>query len=356
MIASIDYEQLINQTDNSDIIESSLSRGKIGAVLITNLPKEFLNLREKLFKLSNSFSQLPSEIQDKYVHEKSKYSFGWSCGKEKMKDDEEPDLCKGSYYANPICDSFNVSEEMKNKFPSFYSDNIWPKELPDYESTFKQLGQFMYSLGLNMVINCDKYLEKKLDNYRKNSLFEKITNQKISKARLLHYYSPTKNLSEKEDGLCSWHLDHGCLTVLTAPMYLDKNLNQVPEPENSGLLIKNEHGETVKVTIPENAVLCQVGETLQVLSGGHLVANQHAVKPHNVKDISRETFPVFIDCSPMESIDIPDYGLKEDEVLETKFLPKGVPALKNRYEGCKLYHEFVTKTLSSYYKKEQQTM
>jgi len=347
---SIDYSDLLSSKDCSDVIENALSIKGVGALLITNLPQKYIDMRRRLLMLSRRFAELPEEVKNKYVHEESKYSFGWSCGKEKMKVDEDADVCKGSYYANPICDKLTNDNKLIQKHPSFYYQNIWPTEdLPEYEIAFKDLGKFMYNLGLELIKNCDSYLSNKIKNYPSNNLYSKITREKVAKARLLHY-EPAKNLTESlEDGLCSWHLDHGCLTMLTSAIFLDENKVETIKPNDCGLLIKDQGGNTVYGNIPSNALLCQAGETLQILSGGHIVANQHAVKSHINNNISRETFPVFIDCSPYESIKPPNYGIDEKEVLYTRYLPKGAPKLSERVDGCEYYHEFVTKTLSAYY-------
>ena len=96
----------------------------------------------------------------------------------------------------------------------------------------------------------------------------------------MHYFPVSKEINKKEDGLCSWHLDHGCLTMLTSAIFLDENKVETIKPNDCGLLIKDQCGNTVYGNIPSNALLCQAGETLQILSGGHIVANQHAVKSH----------------------------------------------------------------------------
>ena len=131
---------------------------------------------------------------------------------------------------------------------------------------------------------------------------------KSVKGRLLHYYpqikfnttgtnSSANNSSANDsacnntyDSACAWHYDHGVLTVLTRAIYLDSDYNLQDEQDN--LYIKDKNGHIIKATIPVNAVLCQIGEILQVLSGGYFKATPHCVQSCN-KNFSRETFPVF---------------------------------------------------------------
>jgi len=87
------------------------------------------------------FANLPEETREKYSSPESYHSFGWSHGKEKMKGGKS-DTAKGSYYANPIRNSVTNDEELKKKFPSSYTDNIWPKkDLPSLEHSFMDMAK-----------------------------------------------------------------------------------------------------------------------------------------------------------------------------------------------------------------------
>lgn len=57
----------------------------------------------------------------------------------------KPDTMKGSFYANPMIDDPNVSDDLKKQFPEYYGKNIWPnvdeKGVEDFEEAFKDLGR-----------------------------------------------------------------------------------------------------------------------------------------------------------------------------------------------------------------------
>jgi isopenicillin N synthase-like dioxygenase len=346
-LVTISYENLLNNDITKEIIEA-FGEDSLGAVLITDIP-EFKRKKMKLLKLSKKFGELPEAIQEQYESPETFYSFGWSKGKEKMKGGK-PDIAKGSYYANPIYDEPTKDKELIKKYPANYSVNIWPSEhVPTMESHFKFVGNFMYHIGLKVLKSCDKYLDTQIDEYPKNYLHDIIKNSKTYKARLLHYYELPEEKNLEDDASCSWHLDHGGLTILTKAVYLDKNYNEIEEPENCGLSIRDKNGKIHMCVIPENALLCQIGEILQILSGGFLKATAHCVKSAKLKGITRETFPVFIDCPVDQDISLPKWSKENaDETKGMKGLI-GVPELKNRYKDCKTYYDFVHKTLSAYY-------
>ncbi len=347
-LVSIDYKDLVSNTNQTMKIMRAFGDDGLGAILITNIP-EFKQMKMKLLKLSKDFGQLPEAQQKPYESPETLYAFGWSRGKEKMRNGK-PDFAKGSFYNNPIYDEPTTDKELIKKYPSNYSKNIWPTEvIPTMESHFKFVGHFMYHVGLKVLSSCDKYLQTLIEDYPENHLHDIIENCKTYKARLLHYYEQPESKNKEQDAACGWHLDHGGLTLLTRAVYLDKDYNEVEEDETAGLYIKDRQGNTHHGVIPENALLCQVGEILQILSGGYLQATPHCVKSSKIKGVTRETFPVFIDCNVEQDISLPKWA-KED-TTETKGMKglDGVPQLKERYDGCKQYHEFVFNTYSKYY-------
>jgi hypothetical protein len=55
----------------------------LGLVVVKNVPG-FLQKRVELLKLASVYANLPDDIKQKCEHPESRYSFGWSHGKEVM--------------------------------------------------------------------------------------------------------------------------------------------------------------------------------------------------------------------------------------------------------------------------------
>jgi len=346
-LITVSYNDLLSREDLSLEIQQAFGEDGLGAILITDIP-EFKQTKMKLLKLSKTFGELPEAVQQKYESPETLYAFGWSRGKEKMKNGQ-PDTAKGSFYANPLHDEPTKDEELIKKYPANYSKNIWPTEhVPTLESHFKFVGGFMHHVGINVLKHCDKYLSNIIEKYPENNLVNIIEGSKTYKARLLHYYEQPETKNRELDGACGWHLNHGGLTILTKAVYLDEQYKEVKEPEDCGLYIKDRNCNTHHCVIPENALLCQIGEILQILSGGYLQATPHCVRSAKLKGVTRETFPVFIDCNVEQDITLPKWSKKD--VTETKGMDGlDIPILKNRYKDCKTYYEFVHNTYSAYY-------
>ena len=208
-----------------------------------------------------------------------------------------PDKAKGSYYANPQYDRPVDDEALIAQHAPFIHPNIWPTEdCPDMEPAFKALGQLIVSVGELVARQCDIYVKKHCPTYN-NSLEQTVNTSRCCKARLLHYFplseDEARHLQEANQShdpfssWCGWHNDHGSLTGLASAMYLDADRNEVknPDPESGlvisilavradifllGLYIRNRRSELVKVTIPQNHIAFQIGETAQIHSGGLL--------------------------------------------------------------------------------------
>lgn len=82
----IDYQDLVSKKDISSDIEKAFGAHDscLGLLLVKNLPSDYLAKRERLLRLASVFAALPEELKEKTVHADSRYSFGWSCGKEIM--------------------------------------------------------------------------------------------------------------------------------------------------------------------------------------------------------------------------------------------------------------------------------
>ncbi|KAI8869298.1 Clavaminate synthase-like protein [Ramicandelaber brevisporus] len=327
----LNYSDLISaeSVDLRAHIELAFGSGPdcLGILLVRGVPG-FPEKRDSLLRYGSVIPKLPTDVLKTIEHEASKYSFGWSHGKEVM--NGKPDVAKGSYYNNPTVDVPQVSKEDLEKYPEYCHPNIWPTEAecPGLSAAFKDLGGLIVEVGSLVARKCDQYVvSKELKDYPEHFLEDVVKGSVASKARLLHYFPLDKNLATEQAGQenandiaswCGWHLDHSCITGLTSAMFADETTAAViadprdpaalvetkcPDPE-AGLYIKSRSGEIHKVSIPRDMIAFQTGEALAVSSDGFLRATPHCVRgisPSFVdKDssvgssIARNTFAVFM--------------------------------------------------------------
>ncbi|KAJ4000266.1 Clavaminate synthase-like protein [Lentinula boryana] len=296
-------------------LESSIEKAfgsdsaSLGIIVVTGLPPVYPELRERLLKLAYKFSKLDEDVREKYTSSSSRYSFGWSHGKEIM--NGKPDFLKGSFYANPVLDSPSVSNEYKTAYPEYYGDNIWPDAdesgVEGFEQAFKDLGRFVFKIGCELAAACQPFAIKHLSDSNM-SLSRLISTSQTTKARLLHYFPPSDDGSlptedEPIDSWCGFHLDHSLLTGLCSAMYLrEREMGIEPDAvsslsPSSGLYIRTRGGDLTKVAIPVDCLAFQTGEALEIATGGKLRATPHCVRVGASADtckVSRETFALFM--------------------------------------------------------------
>jgi hypothetical protein len=227
-IVQLDYTDLEQGKDLTDLIQRAFGVDGAGILLVQHVPL-YEQARRRLLPLSFKFANLTDDAKNKYIHEPSYFSFGWSHGKERLQG--KPDLSKGSYYANPQYDCPVDDAELIQRYPSFIHPNIWPsEELPDFESAFKELGQIIVATGQLVARQCDRYIKASCPTYKDAYLETTIEKSLCCKARLLHYFplsgeelaDSDSSASSAFSSWCGWHNDHGSLTGLTAAMYLDE--------------------------------------------------------------------------------------------------------------------------------------
>jgi len=191
----------------------------LGIVIVRDLPPSYIAYRERLLKLAYNFAKLDKNVREKYADPVSRYSFGWSHGKEIM--NGTPDLLKGSYYANPVVDNVTVSPAQRDAYPEYYGENIWPNKgengVDGFEDAFKDLGRFMFNVGCELAAACQPFALSYLSD-SSMSLQNLIRTSQTTKARMLHYFPPAPGIPSKKDepvdSWCGFHLDHSLLTGL----------------------------------------------------------------------------------------------------------------------------------------------
>ncbi|CCM01612.1 uncharacterized protein FIBRA_03673 [Fibroporia radiculosa] len=306
----------------------------LGIIVVRDLPSNFASARERLLKLAYQFANLDSETRERYADPNSKYSFGWSHGKEVM--NGRPDTLKGSYYANPIIDTPSVSATQRDSYPEYYGSNIWPsnntKGIEGFEEAFKDLGRLIFGIGCELATACQPFASSHLVD-TSVSLADLIKSSQTTKARLLHYFPPsTESIIPAEDepidSWCGFHLDHSLLTGLCSAMFLRPGAHGEPEgvqspSPTSGLYIRTRGGALTKVAIPPDCLAFQTGEALELATSGSLRATPHCVRVGvgaGMADVSRETFALFMQPNTDQRIAVGEtFGQFSKRVFERHY-------------------------------------
>lgn len=343
-IVKIKYEHLIqNKKTPMNLfknIEEAYGKNGIGLLVVQDVPK-VLEIKRRLFKNANTLINLDEEAKKKVERPELSYSLGYSYGKEYFSD--KPDFLKASFYAQLLQHN---SENPIDK-------NIWPYEIPDLQRNFLALGNLIREIGFVLGSVIDSYIQSVYPSYNLN--YHKIIEEsKENTGRLLYYFPKkfaVKNKDIDPDNWCEWHNDHGSLTGLVSANYLKETGEEATglKLDKTGLYAQRRNGEIIRVTYGKEDIAFQLGETLQIHSGGILHATPHAVKVMDdiPDDIARVTFALFMEPNLTEKLSIPKGSKIEN--ISTSDIYK-VPKLQDRFKEGMNFGDFSKATFASFYK------
>lgn len=348
----VDYQDLLQGTTSDDLlgkVQEAYGKG-FGVIGIRNVP-EFVAAKKALLNQAHHLAHLPKEELSKLEDPKSLYNAGWSHGKEKLGD--KPDYAKGSFYFNPLSDAPGT-EEVRKKYPSSLPCNVWPTaQMPGFEPAAKKLGRLMHEVVVHLSRHIDSYVESKVPDYTRGYLSNAMKTTDKAKGRLLYYF-PVQE--DKDSSWIGWHNDSGFLTALAGDMYVDDETGeeiQCPDPE-AGLYVVSRDGDDIKIDIPEDCMAVQLGECLQIISGGVLTATPHYVKGATVTkgvNVARISHPCFLDPNPDFKLVLP----ASCDKLTALASNEKVPPLDSRFKTSgQSFGDFLENTFKQYYEHNKQ--
>lgn len=352
-------------------LHAAFSYDGLGILAVSGVPG-LVGARAAALPQAHAFGSLPPAVQARYVDAASTYSFGWSHGLERL--EGKPDVGKGSYYNNPVHDSFEGDATMAAQHPALRGPNVWPSDAdaPGFTAAYKALARVMVAAAEALARHIDAYvagLDARYPASPELSLAAIVARCRTHKARLLYYFPAPAGAAGGDVSVsssCGWHNDHSNLTALCPAMYWARDGAPIacPDPD-AGLYVRARDGGLHQLLIPPDALAFQIGETAQVHSGGILQATPHCVRAAAAEGVSRGTMAVFFGpehthpmaCPGLQPGDAPPAvappGSPWERVLRGargELLPPGVPPLAARWQGpSQTFGEFTARTLAAYY-------
>ena len=126
-----------------------------------------------------------------------------------------------------------------------------------------------------------------------------------------------------------------------------KKQAEAVEPGDSPILDLTDADDLQKVTIPDDCLAIQMGECLQIVTGGAVTATPHCVRGASVPNIARISLPCFVDTPPTFALLTPPEASRE-QVLKAGNSSR-VPPLGSRWADDQTFGEFLQVTFAKYY-------
>ena len=257
-IPKIDYKIIVNQNDPSFEDEAkkfNYAISQYGFLLLKNTLIDS-NVKKNIFKIYKAFFNLTLEEKNEVNMALTSSNRGWGAPRgEQVNPDYNPDY-KEIFDSGPFK---KVSSKFKDL--TYYSENLWPAQLPNFEENVNEYFDLCTQIGINILSSIEFSL-----GYSENFFKDKFKNP-MSLLRC-NYYPPRKSeLSNKDYGIAP-HTDYGCLTILLTD-------------SNPGLEIKNPSNEWELVNPKEDEVIVNFGDMLEFWSGEKIKATPHRVYGNN---------------------------------------------------------------------------
>ena len=175
--------------------------------------------------------------------------------------------------------------------------NQWPDEAaPWLRAAVSDYYADVISLGQSLMGALAAGLGAKPD------VFQGHYEKPLARGQLV-YYPPAQNRDTQEMRFgAAAHTDFGALTILA-------------QDDSGGLQVQNTDGDWIEAPPVENSFVCNIGDLLQMWTGGTLKSTPHRVI--NRSDGARYSIPVFFDPASTALIDPQDLGYERDGPVTT---------------------------------------
>ena len=194
---------------------------------------------------------------------------------------------------------FNAPHEIdpasKNAYPEICADNVWPEDDDEFERRHTQLGRELHEAGLELLQGAARALQLE------EKTFSSPTQGAPHVFRLLRYLA----LDQAQiDAKVLWgeeHTDFNLVTLLPGGRFHapDGSVAAAPD-QGSGLYLRTrpteEHpqGRPIRGSAPSGCIVAQVGQELEILTGGRFLATPHVVTAPKTPGWSRMSGAHFI--------------------------------------------------------------
>ena len=255
------------------------------------------DLIDKCYRCSKDFFDLNYEIKNEYSSIGSKGARGYTpkgietAVGEKIADQKE------FWHHGPI-----VDKTFDKKIP----ENLFISELPDFNENFDELYSELHKIGSRVlsVISLSLGLDK--------DFFTPWIEKGNSLLRSIHYPPVDGNTNPHR---ARAHTDINLITLLIGA-------------EEGGLEVLNKDGSWIKVEPSSNAIVCNIGDMMQLVTDKSLVSTTHRViQDIKAKSKPRYSIPFFLHPAPsvlLKSV----FNENDKGVLADDFLDERLKAIK----------------------------
>ena len=231
----------------------------------------------------------------------------------------QPDF-KECYFAAPI----DLDPRCQRFWPQLYCDNVWPDGADAFRVDYLAIGAQVHEVGLKLLRAAAVALDLP------ETAFTDACEGGAHVSRLLKYLALAPD--QVDTGIL-WgeeHTDMNLLTLLPGGAFFRDDTRTDPPEGTSGLYLRTRptadapEGRKIRGKAPPGCLVAQVGQQLEVLSGGRLLATPHVITAPVEPGWTRCSFAHFVHLNGL----VPVAPLPPFEDADERYAP---PALAGTY-------------------------
>lgn len=232
-----------------------------------------------LYDRFDRFCARPRAEKERYNRSDLWYQRGWTPPETEkaVVASGQPDF-KECWFAAPE----PLDPDLRAQYPEVYAENVWPEGEEELVLRTMRAGHELHLAGLALLRGCALALDLPEDE-----LARRCTGG-AHVFRLLRYLPLNEEQTKQKILWGEEHTDFNVLTLLPGGRFHDPSGKVAPAPDaGSGLYLRTrptkEHpeGRRVRGTAPPGCIVAQVGQQLEILSGGAFLATPHVITaPH----------------------------------------------------------------------------
>ena len=229
------------------------------------------DLSARLYEMIKNFFALPDSVKQRYEIEGLAGQRGYiGKGKEHAKGRNTGDLKEFYHVGQEVLDGDPIKKE--------YPDNIWPSELPEFQSVALEVYQRLERTGVQMLRAIALYLQLPED------YFDQKVRHGNSILRPIHYFPIENPDAVPADAVRA--AEHGDINLITLLMGASAD----------GLQVLRRDGKWIPITALPEQLVVNVGDMLERLTNKKLKSTIHRVvnPPRSQMNKPRYSIPFFM--------------------------------------------------------------
>jgi isopenicillin N synthase-like dioxygenase len=229
------------------------------------------DLSARLYEVIKNFFALPDSVKQRYEIEGLAGQRGYiGKGKEHAKGRNTGDLKEFYHVGQEVLDGDPIKKE--------YPDNIWPSELPEFQSVALEVYQRLERTGVQMLKAIALYLQLPED------YFDQKVKHGNSILRPIHYFPIENPDAVPADAVRA--AEHGDINLITLLMGASAD----------GLQVLRRDGKWIPITALPEQLVVNVGDMLERLTNKKLKSTIHRVvnPPRSQMNKPRYSIPFFM--------------------------------------------------------------